>query len=286
MGWYYYDDDEIDDDDYTLSDHKIAADAIVIDGPVRAVSRRGPIGVQWWGQQWVQAMERLGHGGRLDRGKRYARNGSVLRLEIEHGMIYADVQGSRSKPYRTAVHFKIFDDEEWERALKALSEQAIYAAKLLAGEMPGDIEGVFQGVGLSLFPRDHRDIMFECSCPDWGEPCKHAAALYYLVAEQLDANPFVAFHLRGRSREAVLSTLRQHRGGTHEPEPTQAANNPPLDVETFWQASVGRLVRSMPVKAGEPFVYRQLGAPPNRDLGKIYAEVSDQASNWLGLDNE
>ena len=95
--------------------------------------------------------------------------------------------------------------------LAALAGQAIYSAKLLAGEMPADIESVFQSVDLSLFPRSLDDIYFECSCPDSGNPCKHAAAVYYLLAEQIDADPFVLFHLRGRTRDQVLAALRGHR---------------------------------------------------------------------------
>jgi uncharacterized Zn finger protein len=150
----------------TLSDYATQPDTLVIEGPVRAVSTRGDIGREWWGREWVAAMEHLGLTARLQRGKRYARNGSVKRLEIGRGIAFAPVQGSRRNPYRTAIHLKPLTPDEWERALEALAEQAIYSAKLLAGEMPGDIEGVFQSAGLSLFPQSKEDIIFECSCPD------------------------------------------------------------------------------------------------------------------------
>ena len=154
MSWYYrYDEDGWDDfeDTSTLSDYSPSPETILISGPVYAESRRGAIGREWWGQQWVAAMEHLGLDGRLNRGKRYARNGSVLNLEISHGMVYAEVQGSQKNPYRTAVHLKIMGESDWKKALEQLAEQAIYAAKLLAGEMPGDIEAIFQHVNLSLF---------------------------------------------------------------------------------------------------------------------------------------
>lgn len=295
MGWWY-DYDEVPEDTHTLRDYRTQPDAIIIDGPIYAVSKRGEIGVEWWGRQWVSAMERLGLTPRLERGRRYARNGSVLRLEIGHGIAYAKVQGSRANPYRTAVHLKALTDAEWERALAALSEQAVYAAKLLAGEMPGDIEAVFQEVGLSLFPRSTRDIQFECSCPDWGDPCKHAAAVYYLVAEQLDADPFVLLHLRGKSREIALAALHAHRSvadaapetsGTEE----TATASLPLDanLSAFWLGLEGQVVRAAPDRKAAPFALRQLGDPPggiNPELRGVYSQIAQEASLWLGLDAE
>jgi uncharacterized Zn finger protein len=292
MGWWYEYDDEYEDDNYTLSDYQTPPEAIILGGPVRAVSARGAIGREWWGQQWVAAMERLGVTGRLERGKRYARNGSVLSLEISHGMAYAKVQGSRPSPYRTAVSLKTFNDTEWKKALAALAGQAIYAAKLLAGEMPSDIEAVFQSVGLSLFPRSLKDIVFTCSCPDWGDPCKHAAAVYYLLAEQLDVDPFILFHLRGRTREQVLAVLRSHRSAAVTGDEAVALPDvPPLDADLagFWAGSAVNLIRSAPVRPEQPPLLRRLGDPPgNIDgaLRDLYATISDEAYRWLGLDDE
>lgn len=296
MSWYNYDyDDDFEEDDYTLSDYETKSGTIVIGGPVRAISKRGAIGREWWGQQWVAAMERIGHGGRLDRGKRYARNGSVKLLEIGHGIAYAEVSGSYDNIYRTAIHVRVLDKSQWEKALLALSEQAIYAAKLLAGEMPGDVEAVFQNVGLSLFPRNRKDIQFECSCPDYGDPCKHSAAVYYLLAEQFDADPFILFHLRGRGREAVLDTLRTYRGAGVEdvgelPEGV-VPDVPSLDVdlEQFWNEGGGSLVRSVPVRGEMPFSLRQLGNPPGNvagELQEVYDTIAHEASLWLGFDGE
>jgi uncharacterized Zn finger protein len=292
MSWWYGDyDEDYEDDDYTLSDYRTPPEAIILGRPVRAVSTRGPIGREWWGQQWVAAMERLGITGRLERGKRYARNGSVLSLEISHGMAYAEVQGSRPSPYRTAVTLKTFNDKEWQKALAALAGQAIYAAKLLAGEMPADIEAVFQGVGLSLFPRSLKDILFTCSCPDWGDPCKHAAAVYYLLAEQLDADPFILMHLRGRTRDQVLAVLRSHRRtAVSEDDGVPASSDAPLldaDLHAFWTGSTVNLVRSAPVRPDQPPLLRRLGDPPGNMAGglrELYAAVSDEAYRWLGLD--
>ncbi len=288
MGWYYNEfDDDYDDDDFTLADYKTPTDAIVIRGPVRAESKRGDIGREWWGRQWVEVMEHLGMGGRLDRGKRYARNGSVSSLEISHGMVYADVSGSYGRQYRTAIELRILDDKQWQQAFDSLSEQAIYAAKLLAGEMPGDIEAVFQHTKLSLFPQRKKDINFVCSCPDWGDPCKHAAAIYYLVAEQLDADPFILFHLRGRSRDSVMQALQGYGLLPADDDTVSEQYNPSLSVNSFWDAPDMKLVGQMPVRGTEPITLRQLGRPPGnveKELRQLYSEISHEAARWLGFE--
>jgi uncharacterized Zn finger protein len=286
--WWYDDDYDNGDeffrhDDYTLSDYGTPDEAIVIAGPVRAVSRRGAIGSKWWGRQWVQALENMGLDGRLQRGKRYARNGSVQMLEISESMVYANVQGSHYMPYRTALYLKPFTDEEWQEAIKTLSGQAIYVAKLLAGEMPGDIEGVFQQAGLSLFPRNQRDIDFVCSCPDWGDPCKHAAAVYYLMAEQLDNDPFLLFHIRGRKRNELLQALQQY--DIHEDSPEDTVSQA-LSADSVWQDYITPLVRQQPARMNQPLAIRQFGEPPvlsPDEMRNLYRTISEEARLWLGF---
>jgi uncharacterized Zn finger protein len=159
--------------------------------------------------------------------------------------------------------------------------------------MPEDIEAIFDGMGSSLFPRNERDISFDCSCPDWGDPCKHGAAVYYLLAEQIDADPFTLFHLRGQSRDAVLGKLRTLRGGgvdeSSDGQDASVALAPRLDVdlEAFWAGSEVNLVRTMPSRDGEPFVFRQLGEPPmgtKKEFRKIYQAIAGEAAKWLGLE--
>jgi len=285
MGWYsYYDDDYGYEDTSTLSDYSTPSDAIIIEGPIRAESRRGDIGREWWGQQWVATMEHLGLDGRLGRGKRYARNGSVLRLEISKGTVYAEVQGSQKNPYRVAIHLRLLNDKSWDEALEMLAEQAIYAAKLLAGEMPNDIEAVFQHVDLSLFPQKKRDIEFVCSCPDWGDPCKHSAAVYYLIAEQLDVDPFILFHIRGKQREEILQVLRGYDIDESIIDEPQVES---LSVDDFWVSHEIPLIRQMPSIQSEPLSLKQLGNPPSMtsdDIRDIYNITSQEAKHWLGLE--
>lgn len=288
MGWYSdY------DEDFRYKkpkEPKPRPDGIFLKGPLIARSKRGEIGTEWWGKQWVSAINQVLGDTRLDRGKRYARSGAVTDMEIAHGQVFAHVQGSYGV-YHTYIRLQTFTDTEWQRAIEALAAQAIYSAKLLAGEMPSDIEAIFEGMGTSLFPRRRKAIEFECSCPDWGDPCKHGAAVYYLLAEQFDADPFILFHLRGRSREWVLDQLKKLRGESHTlataPTDTLTPTAPPLTVEGFWGSGVENLVRSSPLREKTPFVFRQLGAAPGhaqRDLEKVYEQVANEAQKWLGLE--
>lgn len=97
--------------------------------------------------------------------------------------------------------------KQWDKVVEALSGQALFTAKLLAGEMPTDIEEMFAKTKVSLFPQHQEDLMTDCSCPDWSNPCKHVAAVYYLLGEEFDRDPFLLFRLRGLGRDELLQRL-------------------------------------------------------------------------------
>lgn len=185
-----------------------------VDGGLRARSRRGQIGQHWWSTRFIDGLESIGAGGRLARGKRYARAGQVIELHIQPGSAVALVQGSRPRPYRVRIGLTAFGKADWARVEQALADDAWYTAKLLAGEMPPDIEDAFAAAGLTLFPTGVRDLTLDCSCPDYEVPCKHLAAALYLLAESFDDDPFAVLALRGRSRDELLANLGARRGGT------------------------------------------------------------------------
>ena len=184
---------------------------IDVEGGIRARNTRGQIGKSWWAQRWSQALGRLMDSGRLSRGRTYARRGQVINIDEVDGAIAARVQGSRPRPYRVRIKLTALPDQAWERVMDLLADQAIFAAQLLAGEMPTDIEEAFAATGVSLFPAHSRELDTECSCPDWANPCKHVAAVYFLLGEAFDDDPFMLFRLRGRSEEQVLAALRARR---------------------------------------------------------------------------
>jgi uncharacterized Zn finger protein len=176
-------------------------------GGIKAQTKRGQFGASWWAKQWIGVLESFDIGARLGRGRSYARKGQVLSIDIDAGMVQAKVQGSSPTPYKVTIKVKPLPESDWKKLAASLESQAIFAAKLLAGEMPQEIEEAFEAIGLSLFPEKLRDLETSCSCPDWSNPCKHVAAVYYLLGEEFDRDPFLIFRLRGMSREAFLESL-------------------------------------------------------------------------------
>ena len=182
-----------------------------VKGGIKARSKRGTIGKSWWAQRWTQALKQIMDSGRLSRGRSYARRGHVINIDEEGTVIRSRVQGSRKSPYKVTIQVEPLSDENWERVLDVLADQAIFTAQLLAGEMPIDIEDVFSAVNVNLFPVSGRELDTNCSCPDWSNPCKHIAAVYFLLGEAFDDDPFMLFRLRGRTQEQILKALRARR---------------------------------------------------------------------------
>ena len=160
---------------------------------LQAKSKRGAIGETWWSQRFIEVLEDFHEGPRLARGRAYARRGQVIDLDVEAGEVGARVQGSRARPYSVSIGVTVLDDTDWARVEEAMASQALFLARLLAGEMPREIEDAFAATGLSLFPATADDLATDCSCPDWENPCKHVAAVYYLLAEAFDRDPFLIF---------------------------------------------------------------------------------------------
>src|SRR5262249_13559991 len=139
-------------------------------GGIKAQSKAGAIGKSWWAKRWIEVLESFDIGARLSRGKSYARRGQVLSIDVDKGEVKASVQGSRPQPYKVRISIKTLTGADWKKLAGVLSKQAIFLAKLLAGEMPQDVEHAFTEAGLSLFPKKLRDLQTECSCPDYSNP--------------------------------------------------------------------------------------------------------------------
>lgn len=180
---------------------------------IKARSKRGAFAKNWWATRWIKALEHLVDRKRLGRGRRYARAGQVVSIKEGANGVEAKVQGSRRTPYKVTIAVEPLSDKQWERVLDALADQAIFAVQLLAGEMPPDIEEVFTAAEISLFPDKRSQLHTDCSCPDWANPCKHVAAVHYILGEQFDEDPFLLFRLRGRSQEQLMADLRARRAG-------------------------------------------------------------------------
>lgn len=194
-----------------------------------ATSRqRGPMAEMWWSGRFVQVLESYGLGPRLQRGRRYARAGQVLSLDVWPGWISTEVQGTRAQPYRVTVGFKRPNDAQWDQIEASLRSRVGPYAQLLAGEMPRELEDLFEAASVPLFPRRWKDLRPDCSCPDSGNPCKHIAASLYVFADHLDADPWLLLRWRGRTKDELLGHLRTAAAPGAEAQPThQEAGLPP-----------------------------------------------------------
>ncbi|HWG91976.1 MAG TPA: SWIM zinc finger family protein, partial [Candidatus Thermoplasmatota archaeon] len=233
-------------------------------------------GSSWWSRKWVSTLEIMGYSGRLERGLAYARQGQVLGFHVIPGIVAARVQGSRPKPYEVAMRFRIPGDEEWERVYAAMSERAAFQASLLAGEMPREIEEAFRRARVRLFPEANTgDMEMLCSCPDEVKPCKHIAAVHYILAQEFDRDPFLLFLLRGRTKDQVAAALRERRatvatavapqdGDLAEGDASEALEAPiPTDPASYWRAGNELLSAHVRIEApGRPnAIPHRLGKP-------------------------
>ena len=165
-------------------------------------------GTTWWGRLWIRALEQLGDDfeNRLPRGKKYAEEGAVSHFTVTPGEIQAKVHGR--KTYNVTLGLPALTGAQWEKALDLIYQESRFVASLLAGEMPQGLDETFREAGASLYPRVPKELQTHCDCPDWANPCKHVAAVCYIMAEALDRDPWLLFDLRGLTKEEVLEALQ------------------------------------------------------------------------------
>ena len=255
-----------------------------------------------WAARWTASLESFYMGSRLQSGRAYARKGQVLSADVGPGLVTAAVQGSQRKPYAVKIEMRTLTDDEKKRVSEALAARPALIAKLLAGELPPDLADVFSEQKVVFFPSTSKDLKTSCSCPDSSNPCKHIAAVFYILGEQFDRDPFLIMKLRGLSREDLLAGLNWDAAGA-EPGPGVVSAPPqPIDPASYWTATAGNSdqrqafphvpvdLRLPPVAAALP---RQLGVFPfwrgDRPLldalPHLYATASKAAVGLLSGEN-
>jgi uncharacterized Zn finger protein len=234
--------------------------------------RRRGFGLTWWGEAWVTALEQRARldPNRLPRGRSYARGGTVGELTIAPGEVRAAVQGRRVRPYQVRVRVRVLEAEEWDRVLDAIAAQIGHAAALLDGELLPEVADDVRSAGTDLLPGPG-ELQPRCSCPDWADPCKHAAAVCYLVAAALDADPFSLLLLRGRRRDEVLAGLRARRRSVEAtvaaPDRSRPVADPGVDAGQAYQRPLAPLLAPPlpPQRPGQPAVL-PVDPPPGTGL--------------------
>lgn len=250
-----------------------------VSGGVKIARKDGDYSTSWAATRWLSRLVDRATPEALVEGIEYARIGQTRRIDAEPGKVFALVQGRAQHSYKVSIELPAHPHEGWERIIAAMSEQAVFAAKLLAGELPTTIEDVFGKLGLALFPREG-EIKTSCTCaeprPDSALPnCKHVACAALLIADRLASDPFQMFALRGISREDLFERLRQRRasadGGSlpvYQPHIPGVSDLParPIEecVEGFWEPGPELATLDLPI--GRPVVshplLRRLGPSP------------------------
>jgi uncharacterized Zn finger protein len=261
-------------------------------GGIRAHSRIGEFATSWWGRRWIRTLESFQVRARLNRSRSYARRGQVLQLAIANHQVTATVQGSIPIPYNVTIELKRIPITQWRKVGKAMASKVAIAARLMAGVLPPEAEECFAEAGVALFPARDADLIISCDCPDFSNPCKHIAAVYYLLAEQFDRDPFLLLRLRGMEREQFVAMLgkgerspaRRKLGEVSESAPAPANRDLATNAEVFWRGRALPDDRSAQVAlVGEPApVARRLGSFPfwrgNRDFLEAMSDLSSSAA--------
>jgi uncharacterized Zn finger protein len=235
----------------------------------------------WWGQRFIAALEKIMDSGRLSRGRSYARGGKVKSFEIQDGLISAKVRGSvnpyfgvyKEPLYTTTIEFKSISAANWSAAIAYIASKASLISRLMLNEIPDNIDNAFAKLDLHLLPHRKDDFKTQCSCPDWSNPCKHIAGVYYLIAAQLDEDPFLLFELRGLSREALQKELaRSPLGQALSAELTLEKTAPEPDPSYFTKPRVEKAIAVASLKDfwhGEKRLPQTIEAVPQASVPAI-----------------
>jgi uncharacterized Zn finger protein len=208
-------------------------------GGIRVQSNRSGFARKWWSRQWLLILETFQIGARLGRGRSYAYAGQVASLELEAGRICARVQGGDASAYDCEIGCAVLTPHQQEQVLRELRKRPLLLAELLVRELPKAVDALFAAAGQPLLPGQRSDLKTSCSCPDRVNPCKHLAAVFFLLIEAFDQDPLLMLALRGISREDLIGQDAD-AVAVAGPDATRAAEVGPagapaaLEATAFW----------------------------------------------------
>ncbi|MDR1787670.1 MAG: DEAD/DEAH box helicase family protein [Treponema sp.] len=239
---------------------------------------RNKYGVTPWGAWFVEVLGTYGVDARLDRGRTYANTGKVLSLEIKDRQALAKVKGHSRPFYRVLIDFPALQDAEKEQIYRIIEEDPALLGRIAAGELPEDFLARLRSAGINLIPKRWRDMKRACNCPDYGDPCKHMAALYYIIAREIDGDPSILFRLRGLDLGARFGAAAVR------------AIAPPFEVKT---RALPREGQGLPPEIPELPLCAELVTsllPPapsfsERDFALTLGEFYHHAARWVPWDD-
>ena len=259
-----------------------------VDGGIR-IKKRGEIASHWWSRKLLSIIKSFGWENRMARGVRYARSGQVLRINVDKGKVEAEVQGSARKPYKISIVFPLIGDSIWNKVLDSLKNRPEMISSLLGGTVPTQIESIFMENGTSLFPEKGNELDMSCSCPDYANPCKHIAAVFYVLAENFDSDPFLILNLRGKDRKEILSAISLPAPNVNAPPIAgNSSDHEDKNLYNFWNAKEMNLDLKKVARSGmnplEKYSLPDVFDDPSilEILLKYYREIS---SRIVELDN-
>ena len=175
---------------------------------IRAQESRSGGARTWWARRWLEVLERMGLGARLGRGKHYAVSGQVTGMRFEGPHVEAQVVGTRQDPYRVTIDFRVPEGAAREAIVSRIKGEPMLAARLIADDMPTEVEQAFRDCGLDFFPGGKLapgvyDMTTACSCPDYANPCKHVSAVLLILGEEIARRPMTLLELRGIAEEDI-----------------------------------------------------------------------------------
>lgn len=275
---------------------------------------KAEFGRSWWSQRFVSAIEKFTDSGRLSRGRSYARGNKVKSFSIHDGVVTAQVRGSvnpyfgvYTEPlYETTIEFTPISEPQWNAAIAFIAAKSGFLSKLMMNEIPENIEEPFAALGIHLLPQTRKELKTDCSCPDYSNPCKHIAGVYYLLGAELDRDPYLLFELRGMSRERFQAALAatplgkslaaELNGSKIVPQPIDDYYPRPalvpvgaVDLKTFWVGHK-RLPKDValpvPSLVSGVLVKKQGDFPPFWEADTSFLEVMEEIYDRVKTKNK
>ena len=251
----------------------------------------------WWGKNFIGAIEKIVDSGRLSRGRSYARGKKVKSFTIKDGKVEAKVRGSvnpyfgvyKEPLYTTNIEFEQISRSKWNAVIAVIASKASLISRLLLNEIPDNIEDSFNLLDVNLLPRSGKDFKTSCSCPDYSNPCKHIAGVHYLIAAELDKDPFLLFELRGISREDLKAELAKSPLGQALSAEMNAQEQDLVPVASYYtKAEAMTVPKSTSLKSfwqGEKRLPQTIETPPEMSVAAIAVKKQGDFPPFWDRDN-